>query len=251
MMSDAGWVPGKPNISTHGLSFAPSGDSLFVLEHMTKPEWHEIKVKLGDLKPWAANPRYSTKAQAKRLIASFEKFGQVQTVAVSPMLDVYDGHQRLSALLTIHGADYEIDARQCDRALTDDERQELVITLHEGAVGTWNFDALANWDAPKLIEWGLNGDAMGEWKKDIAAVSALVASETATDDFDLGALPQEDRAPFRQMTFTLHDTQAEQIEQALKAAKALGPFVDSPNENSNGNALARICETFITEHGNG
>lgn len=66
-----------------------------------------------------------------------------------------------------------------------------------------------------------------------------------------GRLPDEDRAPFRQMTFTVHDDQHEQIEQALKAAKAAGPFVDSPNANSNGNALARICETYLTEHGQG
>ena len=53
------------------------------------------------------------------------------------------------------------------------------------------------------------------------------------------------------MTFTLHDEQAKQVKTALTAAKSLGPFVDSPNENSNGNALARIAETFLTEHGQG
>lgn len=65
-----------------------------------------------------------------------------------------------------------------------------------------------------------------------------------------GSLPSEDRAPFRQITFTLHDTQAEQVFEALKLAKSAGAFVDSPNENSNGNALTRICETYLTEHGN-
>jgi len=42
----------------------------------------------------------------------------------------------------------------------------------------------------------------------------------------------------------------EQVQAALSIAKGMGPF-DSPNENSNGNALARVCETFNTEHGNG
>jgi hypothetical protein len=53
------------------------------------------------------------------------------------------------------------------------------------------------------------------------------------------------------MTFTLHDTQAEQVGAAMDVAKRMGQFIDSPNENGNGNALARICETFLTEHGNG
>lgn len=65
-----------------------------------------------------------------------------------------------------------------------------------------------------------------------------------------GALPDGERAPFQQMTFTLHDEQVEQVKTALGVAKALGPF-DSPNENSNGNALARICEAFVTDYGNG
>lgn len=74
--------------------------------------------------------------------------------------------------------------------------------------------------------------------------------EILSDEDAFGRLPGEDRAPFQQMTFTLHDTQAEQVREAMKLAKAQGVFVDSENENSNGNALARICETYITEHDN-
>jgi hypothetical protein len=62
---------------------------------------------------------------------------------------------------------------------------------------------------------------------------------------DMPDLPSGDREPFQQMTFTLHDTQAEQVKAALDAAKKAGPFVDSPNENSNGNALARIVEAYL------
>ena len=71
-----------------------------------------------------------------------------------------------------------------------------------------------------------------------------------SEDEAFSGLPSEDRAPFQQMTFTLHDEQAETVREALKLSKGMGAFTDSPNENSNGNALARICETFITEHGN-
>ena len=63
-----------------------------------------------------------------------------------------------------------------------------------------------------------------------------------------GALPEGDKAPFQQMTFTVHDEQAEQVNRALAAAKRMGPFIDSLNENSNGNALARICEAFLTTY---
>jgi hypothetical protein len=144
---------------------------------MTKITWENITVRLGDLKPWAVNPRYSTKAQAERLLQSFKEFGQVQTVAVGPGLEVYDGHQRLSALMTVHGADYVLDARQSNRELSDDERKKLVITLHAGAVGAWDWDTISGWDAPKLIEWGFDAAALREWNSDANNLRELINSE--------------------------------------------------------------------------
>ena len=53
-----------------------------------------------------------------------------------------------------------------------------------------------------------------------------------------------DREPYRQMTFTIHDTQFDEIEKAITNAKTDGGDVSPVNENSNGNALAYICERF-------
>ena len=87
--------------------------------------WANCQVTLGELKPWADNPRLSTKAQARRLLESWQRFGQVKTVAIGPSGQVYDGHQRLSALLTLYGRSYQVDARRSDRELTDEERRAL------------------------------------------------------------------------------------------------------------------------------
>jgi hypothetical protein len=115
------------------------------------------------------------------------------------------------------------------------------------ARGSFDWDALSGWaDLGEYFE----AVDLGEWKRDVAALGNFLGSEgIITDGEAFGALPNEDRAPFQQMTFTLHDTQAEQVREALKAARSMGDFTDSPNENSNGNALARICEVFLTEHG--
>jgi len=64
------------------------------------------------------------------------------------------------------------------------------------------------------------------------------------DGVDMPGMEDGDRVPFQQMTFTLHDEQAEVVNAAMDKAKSQGPFVDSPNENSNGNALARVAEAF-------
>jgi hypothetical protein len=141
--------------------------------------WRNITVRLGDLKPWADNPRMSTKAQARRLLASFDKFGQVQTVAVDPDCNVLDGHQRLSALLTIHGDKYEIDARQASRPLTEQERRELVVSLHAGAVGSWDWERVSSWDAGDLQGWGMDKDLLKSWNNDANNLKELLKSEQA------------------------------------------------------------------------
>jgi hypothetical protein len=88
---------------------------------------------------------------------------------------------------------------------------------------------LANeWDTEELQEWGLdlpgfdlNANKLGE-------------------DF---TLPDGDKAPFQQMTFTLADEQAEQIKNAIADIKQTEEYKYAEtmgNENSNGNALYLI-----------
>ena len=64
------------------------------------------------------------------------------------------------------------------------------------------------------------------------------------------SLPDGDKAEFQQITFTLHNDQAEQVQAAIGVSKGLGPFPGDLNENSNGNAIDRICEMFMGQHGN-
>ncbi len=120
------------------------------------------------------------------------------------------------------------DAKTCEKA--------NIVANKAG--GAWDLDVLTgSFEVDDLLEWGFEPVELGELPEE---------SEWA-DAFD--GLPDEDRAPFQQVTFTLHDAQVEQVKRALTAAGKLGDFADSPNENSNGNALAFICETFNTEHG--
>lgn len=156
-----------------------------------KLTWSACTVTLGDLKPWADNPRFSTKAQAERILESFKEFGQVQAVAIGPENEVYDGHQRLSALLTLHGGGYAIDARRASRALTDDERRKLVVTLHTGATGAWNWDALGNWDAGQLQEWGMGAEEVKGWDTDAAQLRTMLEAAQAEG---ADAEPEIDRA---------------------------------------------------------
>jgi hypothetical protein len=112
--------------------------------------------------------------------------------------------------------------------LTPEQQNEFIIKDNVG-FGEWNWDDLANdWDDEKLVEWGLD-----------LPVFFNDSNELGTDF----SLPDGDKAPFQQMTFTLADEQAEQIKNAIADIKATEEYKYSEtmgNENSNGNALYLI-----------
>lgn len=121
--------------------------------------WNNEKRKLSDLIPWDKNPRQINKEESRRLEQSLIEFGQIQTIAIGPDNQIYDGHQRdlVWSASSKFGPDYEVDVRVSSRPLTDKEREKLVIFLHKGAAGEWNFDILANnFEFDELIEWGFN-----------------------------------------------------------------------------------------------
>ena len=122
---------------------------------MTDLTWTTETRRLGDLIPWPRNPRQIRKDQAERLADSLDQFGQVETIAIGPEDEVYNGHQRLNVWGEEHGPDLEIEVRVSSRALTEKEREKLVVYLHRGAAGEWDFDVLANeFELDELLEWG-------------------------------------------------------------------------------------------------
>ena len=124
---------------------------------MTNIIWTNERRKLKDLKPWERNPRQITKDQAKRLVESFDEFGQVETIAIGPNNEVYNGHQRLNVLKDKYGEDYEVEVRVSSRELTEKQREKLTVYLHKGAAGVWDFDTLANeWELDDLLDWGFD-----------------------------------------------------------------------------------------------
>ena len=130
-------------------------------------KWTDAKRKLSELIPWDVNPRQMTEKQAAHLQTSIDKFGIAQPFLISPNNDIYDGHQRKSllAIMKQYGHDAEIPCRMSNRMLTDDERRELVIRLHENT-GEWDWDMVPNlYDIEELGEWG-----MAEWKIERATI---------------------------------------------------------------------------------
>jgi hypothetical protein len=124
-----------------------------------KITWSNERRKLSDLIPWDINPAQINKKQAERLEESLELFGQIQTLAISPTNEIYDGHQRqlVWGASQKYGGDYEVDVRVASRELTEQERKKLIIYLRKGAVGEFDFDILANnFEVDDLLDWGFD-----------------------------------------------------------------------------------------------
>jgi site-specific DNA-methyltransferase (adenine-specific)/site-specific DNA-methyltransferase (cytosine-N4-specific) len=151
-------------------------------------KWTNDKIRLGDLDLWEHNPRYSTEAQGERITDSHRMFGQVETIAIGPDGEVFNGHQRVGAWIKEYGPDYEVDVRRASRKLDDQERQALTAMLHAGAVGSWDWDSLANWDADILQGFGFDEDLLKTWQTDSFALGDLLGSEN-------GGEPEPEQPP--------------------------------------------------------
>ena len=200
-------------------------------------------IAIDRLIPYARNSRTHSDEQVAQVAASIREFGFTNPVLIDGEGGIIAGHGRVMAARKLGLADVP-----CIRLahLSDAQKRAYIIADNKLALN-------AGWDEEILALELL--DLRGE---DFALPLSGFTSEeleqifSAFDVSPLGEMPQMpsgDRQPFQQVTFTLHDTQAEQVQAALKAARNIGPYIGSPNQNGNGNALARICETYLTNHG--
>ena len=210
--------------------------------------------KITDYKPLPKNPNKGTQRGIGVLDESVRKLGAGRSILVDKNGVIIAGNHAQEAFINA-GMDEVIEVETDGNQIvvvkrTDmdaDSAQGKKMAIMDNRAGELGL----SWD-DVIVEEILQDIQEQEGELDRYLQSLRDELEVEMDIEDaFGRLPDEDRAPFQQMTFTLHDTQAEVVREALQVSKGLGEFIDSDNENSNGNALARICEMFVGEHGNG
>ena len=153
-----------------------------------------------------------------------------------------DGVHRKIALLELAEEGYEIPEQlPCTYVTAENETEAATIILSRNSQHSHIIRAAKLMEAYSIpaatIEAVVPQKNIEAWSVD-AGVD-LDADDYGTD-FDL---PEGDKAPFQQMTFTLADEQAEQIKNAIadiKQAEEYKYCETMGNENSNGNALYLI-----------
>jgi hypothetical protein len=185
-------------------------------------------VPISQVIPNKTNPRFIKDDKFKKLVQSIKDFPQMlelRPIVVDSEMVVLGGNMRLKACQAAGLT--EVPILIADQ-LTPEQQAEFIIKDNVG-FGEWDWDILANeWDATSITDWGL----------DIGGFS--LKAEEFGEEF---SLPDGDKSPFQQMTFTLADEQAEQIKNAIADIKATDAYKyceTFANENSNGNALYLI-----------
>ena len=229
-------------------------------------------MKLKDLRSNPQNPRYLTEADFQKLLNKLLTFprlleknkitfdseqgntilgGNMRFKALNYICDTYTRESIFDAVKTAQNA-LNVDSKelleeslaaysnlinnrkfpdnwvQDVKGLSEEEKQAFVI-IDNVSDGKWDFDALAN-------NWDIDFEAWNVADFDSVSIDDIETSE----EFDL---PEGDKEPFQQMTFTLADEQAEQIKNAIADIKQTEEYkyVETMgNENSNGNALYLI-----------
>jgi hypothetical protein len=187
-----------------------------------------ITVKISEVKNNPNNPRVIKDDKFEKLVNSIKEFPkmlEIRPIVVNDDMIVLGGNMRLKACKAAGLKEVPIIKAS---ELTEDEQKQFIIKDNVSG-GEWDWEALAvDWNADELEEWGLD------------VVGFEVDAEKYDEEFNL---PEGDKAPFQQITFTLADEQAEQIKNAIADIKQTEEYKYAEtmgNENSNGNALYLI-----------
>jgi ParB-like chromosome segregation protein Spo0J len=184
-------------------------------------------VPISEITRNPANPRIIKDERFAELVQSLKDFPEmanVRPIVVNKDMVILGGNMRFRAMKEAKWKEVPVEVVDW----SEEKQREFIIKDNVG-FGEWDWENLANeWDAEQLADWGLEVPGFD-----------LNADELGTEF----SLPDGDKAPFQQMTFTLADEQAEQIKNAIQDIKETEEYKYAEtmgNENSNGNALYLI-----------
>lgn len=183
--------------------------------------------------PYARNTRTHSDEQVAQIAASIREFGFTNPVLIDGQDGIIAGHGRVMAARKLGLAEVP-----CIRLahLSEAQRRAYVIADNKLALN-------AGWDE-ELLAVELADLREIDFDLSLTGFSETELGSFDVDEAEMPSLADGDKQPFQQKTFTLHDEQAEEVDAAIAKAKEMGHGESGVNENSNGNALAFVCQTF-------
>jgi len=196
---------------------------------------------VDSLIPYARNSRTHSDDQVTKIAASIKEFGFLNPVIVDGDNGIVAGHGRVMAAKKL-GMD-EVPVIEASH-LTEAQRRAYVIADNRLALDAGWDDEMLRVEFAELEGLGFDLELTGFAADEIRALS--FGDESSALD-EMPELASGDKEPFQQKTFTLHDEQAAIVDDAVMLART-NPLADTGiNENSNGNALALICQQWLED----
>lgn len=188
--------------------------------------------KITELSLDPSNVRKHSRRNLDAIKASLRKFGQQKPIVVDAKGIVLAGNGTLTAAQELGWTDIQIVRTE----LAGVEATMFAIADNRTAeLAEWEEDKL-NAVLKSLQDEGVDLADLGYSPEDLGQFAANAVG--------MPELASGDKQPFQQKTFTLHDEQAEDVDAAIAKAKQMGHGESGVNENSNGNGLAFVCQSF-------
>ena len=186
-------------------------------------EWKDI----AGVKPYARNAKKHDEIQVANVAESIKQFGWQQPIVCDADGVIIIGHCRLLAAKKLGLKKVPV---KTVNNLSEEQVKKLRALDNKLNESEWDFDLLAE-DIGDLdfsgfdIDWG------------------IVSPDDYGESFEL---PDGDKSEICQMTFTLHERQAELIKEAMKNVK--DDITETfGNTNSNGNALYEVVRQWAEQ----
>ena len=191
-------------------------------------------LQIKDLTPDPQNARQHDEKNLKAIQGSLKEFGQRKPIVITEAGVIVAGNGTVEAAKRLGWT--KIDAVKVPGDWTPDQVKAFALADNRTAeLASWNSEILSaqireldEADFP-ILELGfepLEFPTEQEWENLFDATAG-------------------EKKEIQQISFTLHQDQAEMIQGALAKSKEMGEFGDTGNPNANGNALARIVELWL------
>jgi ParB-like chromosome segregation protein Spo0J len=189
------------------------------------------------LTPYARNSRTHSDEQISQLAASIKEWGWTTPVLVDEDGSIIAGHGRTLAAQRLKMTEVPV---MVAKGWSDAKKRAYVIADNKLALNAGWDNELLRLELSEIGEMGFDLDLTGFAAEEIKALQFDDDAEA-----EMPELKDGDKEPFQQKTFTLHDDQAEVVDNAITLART-NPLADTGlNENTNGNALALICHQWL------
>ncbi len=189
-------------------------------------------IEIEKIKPYVNNTKKHPETQIKNIAESIKQFGFIQPLVLDKSKDneIIIGHGRYFASQLIG-----LDKVPCVfvENLTDEQIRKLRILDNKLNESEWDDD---------LLKLELNDLDFGDFEVEFDI--EIITPDDFGEDFEL---PSGDKAPYKQITFTLSNEQAEFIDDCVSKAKQdkiIDNYDNYGNQNNNGNALYAIIREW-------